>query len=79
MRFLRKVNGCAKRDHIKNEDISDRLNICNLNDETEEYRENWRQHLNQMSSDRMPETVMVTSQKVNKMSIDRGKDEPKEQ
>lgn len=57
MRFLRGVKGCTKRDHLRNEDIRGELGIYNINEKIEEYRENWRSHLNRMGNGRMPASV----------------------
>ncbi|XP_073991824.1 uncharacterized protein [Rhodnius prolixus] len=57
MRFLRRVKGCTKRERIRNVDIREELDIYNINEFIEEIRDRWREHLNRMSTTRVP--VMV--------------------
>jgi hypothetical protein len=58
MNFLRKTKDCTKLDHITNEMIGTELNICPVNDTTEQYRNNWLQHINRMQDTRLPRKTL---------------------
>ena len=37
LKFLRRIKRCTRRDHTRNEDIREELNMYNLNEKIEEY------------------------------------------
>ena len=57
MRFLRKVKGCSRRDHIRNETIREELEIFNINERINDYKEKWKNHINRMDSTRIPHLI----------------------
>ncbi|KAJ4432143.1 hypothetical protein ANN_20759, partial [Periplaneta americana] len=57
MRFLRRVKGCTRRDLIRNEDIRKELDIYNINEKVEDYKEKWKEHLSRMDNERIPALI----------------------
>jgi hypothetical protein len=54
MRYLRTVKGCTRLDQIRNEDIRNELGISPLSQNTIEYRNKWKAHLQRMEHTRIP-------------------------
>jgi hypothetical protein len=54
MRFLRRTAGYTRWGHKRNEDILTELQISQITEFTFQYRKNWKEHVNRMSSDRIP-------------------------
>ena len=58
MRFLRSVAGCKLLDKRKSEDIRNELNIFKLMDKIEQYRNDWREHVQRMKEERIPKIIL---------------------
>lgn len=58
MRFLRSVAGCTLLDKRKSEDIRNELNIFKLMDKIEQYRNNWKEHVQSMKPGRIPKIIL---------------------
>jgi hypothetical protein len=56
--FLQKTKGCTKLDQMTNEMIRTQLNIYRVNDKTEQYRNNWFQHINRMQDTKLQRTAL---------------------
>jgi hypothetical protein len=54
MRFLRRAAGYACWDHRSNEDILIELQISQITEFICQYRKNWNEHVDRMSSDKFP-------------------------
>lgn len=54
MKFLRSVAGYRKIEHKRNEEIREELEIYELNNKIEEYRNTWMSHISRMQEDRIP-------------------------
>ncbi|KAJ4429026.1 hypothetical protein ANN_26022 [Periplaneta americana] len=52
-----RVKGCTRRDLIRNEDIRKELNIYNINEKVEDYKEKWKEHLSRMDNERIPALI----------------------
>jgi hypothetical protein len=51
MRFLRRSSGYTHWDHKRNEDILTELQISQIKEFIYQYRRNWKEHVDKMSSD----------------------------
>jgi hypothetical protein len=58
MRFLRRTAGYTCWDHKRNEDILTELQISQITEFIYQYRKNWREHVDRMSSDRIPKNIL---------------------
>ena len=58
MRFLRFVAGCTLLDHRRSEDIRRELNVKPITSVIEEYRVNWRDHVQRMPPTRVAKAVL---------------------
>jgi hypothetical protein len=58
MRFLRRTEGYIRWDHKRNEDILTELQISQITEFICQYRKNWKEHVNRMSSDRIPKMIL---------------------
>jgi hypothetical protein len=54
MRLLRRTAGYSRWDHKRNEDILTELQISQIIEFICQYRENWNERVDRMSSDRIP-------------------------
>jgi hypothetical protein len=54
MRFLRRTAGDTRWDHKRNEDILTELQISLITEFIYQYRKNWKDRVDRMSSDRIP-------------------------
>jgi hypothetical protein len=54
MHFLRRTTGYTRWDHKRNEDILTELQMSELTEFIYQYRKNWKEHVDRMSSDRIP-------------------------
>jgi hypothetical protein len=59
MRFLRRTAGYTRWDHKRNDDILTELQISQITEFVYKYRKNWKEHVDRMSSDRIPNTRMI--------------------
>jgi hypothetical protein len=57
MRFLISVIGYRLIDHRRNEDISEELQIIDINSRIKDYQIKWLQHLERMEQNRIPELL----------------------
>lgn len=57
MRFLRRVKGCSRLDHIRNQDIRNELHIYKLQEKITENREKYKEHINRMENQRLPKII----------------------
>lgn len=53
MKFLRAANGCYRDDRICNADVISELQIFSIKDKIVDYRQKWKNHLEQMPSNRL--------------------------
>jgi hypothetical protein len=53
MRFLRTTAGYTRWDHKRNEDILTELQMSQITEFIYQYRKNWKEHVDRMSSDRI--------------------------
>jgi hypothetical protein len=51
MRFLRRTAGYTRWDHKRNEHILTELQISQITEFIYQYRKNWKEHVDRMSSD----------------------------
>lgn len=58
MRFLRSVAGYTLLDKKRSDDIRRELNIFKLIDRIKQYRNDWKQHIQRMTGDRIPKLMM---------------------
>jgi hypothetical protein len=58
MCFLRRTAGYTRWDHKRKEDISTELQISQITDFIYQYRKNWKEHVDRMSSDRIPKMIL---------------------
>ncbi|PSN40639.1 hypothetical protein C0J52_21094 [Blattella germanica] len=57
MRFLRAVAGYRRSDRKRNEDIRVELGVTGMCSMIRAYQENWLQHLNNMTDQRIPKSI----------------------
>jgi hypothetical protein len=58
MRFLRRTAGYTHWDHKRNDDILTELQISQITEFTCQYRKNWKEHVDRMSSNRIPKMIL---------------------
>jgi hypothetical protein len=58
MRFLRRSGGYTRWDHKRNEDILTELRMSQITEFIYQYRKNLKEHVNRMSSDRIPKMIL---------------------
>jgi hypothetical protein len=58
MRFLRRTAGYTRWDHQRNEDILTELQMSQITEFIYQYRKNWKEHADRMSSDRIPKMIL---------------------
>jgi hypothetical protein len=58
MHFMRRTAGYNRWDHKSNEDILAELQISQITEFTYQYRKNWKEHVERMSSDRIPKMIL---------------------
>jgi hypothetical protein len=63
MCFLRRTAGYTRWDHKRNEDILTELQISRITELIYQYRENWKEHVDRMSSDRISKMILKYQQK----------------
>jgi hypothetical protein len=57
MLFLRRTAGYSRWDH-KKEGISTELQMSQITEFIYQYRKNWKEHVDRMSSDRIPKMIL---------------------
>jgi hypothetical protein len=57
MRFLRTA-GYIRWDQKRNEDILTELQMSQITEYIYQYRKNWKEHVDRMSSDRIPKMIL---------------------
>jgi hypothetical protein len=70
MRFLRRTAGYTSWDHKRNEDILTELQMSQKTEFICQYRKNWKEHVDRMSSDRIP-TIILKYQRKGKRNLGR--------
>jgi hypothetical protein len=70
MRFPRRTAGYTRWDHKINEDILTELQILQTTEFIYRYRKNWKQHVDRLSSDRIP-TIILKYQSKRKRNLGR--------
>jgi hypothetical protein len=58
MRFPRRTAGYTRWEHKINEDILTELQILQTTEFIYRYRKNWKQHVDRLSSDRIPKIIL---------------------
>jgi hypothetical protein len=58
MGFLRRTAGYTRWDHKRNEDILTELQISHITEFICQYRKNWKEHVDRMSSYRIPKMIL---------------------
>jgi hypothetical protein len=58
MRFLRRTAGYTHWDHKRNEDILTELQMSQVTEFIYQYRKNWKEHVERMSSDTIPKMIL---------------------
>jgi hypothetical protein len=58
MRFLRTTAGYTRWDHKINEDILTELQISQVVEFIYQYKKNWKERVDRMSSDRIPKMIL---------------------
>jgi hypothetical protein len=58
MRFLRRTAGHTRWDHKRNEDILTELQVSQITEFIYQYRKNWKEHVDRISSDRIPKMIL---------------------
>lgn len=58
MAFLRSVKGCTKYDRIRSDDIRQELQMFKLTSRIEQNKENWREHMERMPEERLPNMAL---------------------
>jgi hypothetical protein len=56
--FLRRTAGYTRRDHKRNEDILTELQISQITEFIYQYRKNWKEHVDRMSSNGIPKLIL---------------------
>jgi hypothetical protein len=57
-RFMRRTAGYTSWDHKRNEDILTELQISQITEFIYQYTKNWKEHVDRMSSDRIPKMIL---------------------
>ena len=55
---MKYVRGCTKSDKLRNEAIRSDVNIFSLDDKIEENKTKWRDHVDIMVENRLPEKII---------------------
>jgi hypothetical protein len=55
MRFLRPTVGCSLLDKKRSSDIREQLGIFNINNKLTQYKINWRENIQRMDDNRLPQ------------------------
>jgi hypothetical protein len=63
MCFLKRTAGYTRWDHKRNEDILTELQISRITELIYQYRKNWKEHVDRMSSDRISKMILKYQQK----------------
>ena len=64
MRFLRRLQGVSLRDRVRSADIRNELGLeRSIVEEIVQYQNNWKEHVNRMSSDRLPKQALFYNPK----------------
>jgi hypothetical protein len=58
MRFLRRTAGYSCWNHRRNEDVLTELQMSQITEFIYQYRTNWKEHVDRMSSDRIPKVIL---------------------
>jgi hypothetical protein len=58
MRFLTRTAGYTRWDHKRNEDILTELQMSQITEFIYQYRKNWKEHVDRMSSDTFPKMIL---------------------
>jgi hypothetical protein len=58
MRFLRRTAGYSRGDHKRNEDILTELQMSQITEFINQYRKNWKEHVDRMSSDNIQKMIL---------------------
>jgi hypothetical protein len=58
MKFLRRTAGYTELDKTRNTEILRELKINSVQEHTDQYRNNWKQHVQRMDRSRIPRQVM---------------------
>jgi hypothetical protein len=58
MCFLRRTAGYTRWDHKRKEDILTELRTSQITEFIYQYRKNWKEHVDKMSSDRIPKMIL---------------------
>ena len=58
MRFLRPIAVYTLWDKKRNSDIREHLGIFNVNDKLTQYEIKWREHMQRMDDNRLPEKIL---------------------
>jgi hypothetical protein len=58
MCFLRRTAGCIRWDHKRNEDILTELQISQITEFIYQHRKNWKEHVDRMTSNRIPKMIL---------------------
>jgi hypothetical protein len=58
MCFTRRTAGHTRSDHKRNEDILTELQISQITEFIYQYRKNWKENVDRMSSDRIPKMIL---------------------
>jgi hypothetical protein len=58
MSFLRRTAGYTRRDHKRNEDILTELQMSQITELIYQYRKNWKERVDRISSDRIPKMIL---------------------
>jgi hypothetical protein len=59
MHFLRRTAGYTRWDHKRNEDILTELQMSHITEYIYQYRKNWQEHVDRMSSDRISKLILI--------------------
>jgi hypothetical protein len=68
MKFLYSVAGYTLLDQKRSTDIHSELKIFNLTERIEKQRENWREHILRMTTDRLPKVLQNYNQEDTEIS-----------
>ena len=58
MAFLRKIKGLTREDRVRNMTIRNELKITPLEDKVLSYKQKWREHVNRMPVERLPQKLI---------------------
>ena len=64
MRFLKRLHGVSLRDRVRSADIRNELDLeSGIVEDVVQYQNNWKGHVNRMSSDRLPKQALFYNPK----------------